>query len=284
MVPEFLKNENTIFHFTSALTAIEYILPNKNLLFSPRKNSDDPVESKKIIISKSIAIIDSNIEERTEGKSQELYDLIDDRIKNNKQICFCTNKFCTSESEYGYQKSRMWDQYGDNFKGVCLAFDQPLLLQNCTSEIIKGEINYLSYDDLRKDYLEVDSNHLDNYDSQYENSLLEKSNHLLFRKHIDYRDECEFRICNFGKPDYLNIGKSLLGIIVCDNIMSTSNFGKLKHICRVLNIPLIYCTIDSCGFKLGVEPNGDIEKHFQIFRTPIPDYTTSKVSILKNRG
>lgn len=268
MLPEFLKNENTIFHYTKTDTAIKYILPTKTLLFSPRKNSKDPIESKEMLISQSIHITDRLIGSRTGRRSQELYYLIKDRINSNNQISFCKNMISSQVKEYGYQKSRMWNQYADDFKGVCLAFDQQLLLQNSERQIISGNIKYLSYDDLGREYLEIDSNYLDQYGVHYENDLFELTDYLLLRKHVDYEGECEFRICSFGTPEYFTIKKSLLGILVCTKFLSTFNYIILKQYAENLNIPLFNVSLSSSGFRVTIEPNC---KNFQIFHPFISD-------------
>lgn len=42
-----IYNEDIVYHYTKAATAIDFILFNEHLKFSRRKNSIDPVESRK---------------------------------------------------------------------------------------------------------------------------------------------------------------------------------------------------------------------------------------------
>ncbi|WP_026450686.1 DUF2971 domain-containing protein [Aequorivita capsosiphonis] len=267
MLPEFLNDKNTIFHYTKAITAIKYILPEKSLLYSPRNSSHDPLENKEIIISKSIAISDSKIEESTKNDSHMIYDLIRKRMNTNNQISFCFNEISKIHCEYGYKKSRMWNQYGDNFKGACLAFNKQELLKNSTINLW-DKVEYIPYDKFENDYLDIYSNDLSKYGrKEYKENRISLSNYLLFRKHLDFRDECEFRIINFGQPQHISIEPSLLGIIVCGNIISTKNFIGLKKFAKYLNVPLIDVNFSHSGCNVVVEPNNDyLEKYFQIIR------------------
>ena len=46
-----IKDNDTIYHYTKAATAIDYILFNQELRFSRTLNSSDPIESKRAIRS-----------------------------------------------------------------------------------------------------------------------------------------------------------------------------------------------------------------------------------------
>ena len=253
MIPENFNNKDTVFHYCKTKTAIEHILFNREIRLSPRNNSNDPIENISFKISESIAITDNNIEARTKKASIELNKNLSKKLGSIKQACFCRNnnsKKGTNE-QYGFLKPRMWDQYGDNYKGVCIAFDKKKLLKNQKIKL-KGKIKYLTYSDLDRDYLEIDRNALDKRGSQYSNELMNYANKLLLRKHIDYQDEREYRICVFGKNkyEYINIENSINGLIIIPELINEYTHKSFLKYSRDLKIPLIYLTLTAEGVKI----------------------------------
>lgn len=262
MVPENFKSKDTIFHYCKSQTAIEYILFKKEIKLTTREKSNDPIEKYAFQISKSISITDKDIENRTEKESQVLYEFIYERGTTIKQACFCINdksKNGTNEY-YGFLKPRMWDQYGDNYKGVCIAFDKKKLLKNSRIKL-KGEVRYITYDDLKRDYLEIDSNILDKIGIyKYRKQLVEYQNQLFLRKHIDYEGESEFRICVFDKNEYINIENSINGIIIIPEMINEYTQKCLISYSKSLKIPLLYLTLKADGLKINKEPHSDFFK------------------------
>jgi len=263
MVPENLKSKDTIFHYCKSQTAIEYILFNKEIKLSPRKKSIDPLENSVIRILKSVVVIDEDIENRTEKESQELYDFLYEREETVKQACFCLNDESKNGTDeyYGFLKPRMWDQYGDNYKGVCIAFDKKKLLENSIIELRK-DIKYLTYNDLNKYDLDINHNILYKIGvSKYRKQLIKNQNQLFLRKHIDYKDEKEFRICAFDKNEYINIKNSINGIIIIPKLINKYTQECLVSYSKELKIPLLYLTLDAEGFNnIEIEPHSDILK------------------------
>ena len=124
-----LCQKDIIFHYTKGSVALEHILSSKQFRFSSLNNTNDPREYKYWIESGvgGWGDLSSNKHffEKWSGAKQKL-----DRIRrfDYKVSSFCLNKLksidCNAESNknYGYTKSRMWAQYGDNHYGVCLVF------------------------------------------------------------------------------------------------------------------------------------------------------------------
>jgi hypothetical protein len=128
---------------------------------------------------------------------------ISERIKQNiGTLSFALD--CDGVS--GYYKPRMWAQYAENHRGVCIVFNQEALLQcihsrlNSIGDVYTGRIQYFSpeprfrRDDLsditRNDIINENFHHIEQEIFGNE----EHRNFYLFSKNIDWRDEAEYRI------------------------------------------------------------------------------------------
>lgn len=122
--------------------------------------------------------------------------------------------------KYGFAKPRMWDQYGDKYKGVCLAFSLKKLLETVQTTEVKGDdLNYITYHQSEIGHRSIDLDQLamegyDKYKRLYSDYLIKR----LFNKHKDYIHENEFRLCSFadGNYDYIDIKDALRGVIISD--------------------------------------------------------------------
>lgn len=207
-----LYNDDVIYHYTKASTAIDFILYNSQLKFSSAVSSADPIESKK---ARRGTVYHSN-SSASESKSHseeinQIHNFVNHLEDNFNQICFCQNhigqhfankNYISSlkgnEELFGFTKPRMWDQYADKFTGVCIAFSKKKILDNNDSslELITGNINYKTFKELYKskvgdiqgDYLKIAGK--DKYITELESQIKQ----ALFIKHIDYSGENEYRI------------------------------------------------------------------------------------------
>lgn len=223
----FLNSDDAIFHYTKRDTAINYILDTKKLKLNLLKNTNDPYEYKrKAIIS---CFIESEENEKKDFKDDSLEDI----IQNTLFSSFCMN----SENIQGYEKPRMWSQYGENHGGVCLVFSKELLLQTIKAEFSK---NYEIYAE-KINYQITPLDALTGVPIEY---IIDNYENIFFQKHKDYRDEDEFRIVlvqknkedSFSSELFIDISNSLKLIILGDN------FPKV-------NLP----TIEHLTYKLGID-------------------------------
>lgn len=102
------------------------------------------------------------------------------------------------EEIFGFAKPRMWDQYADNFEGVCLAFSKKkiLSLNKRKLKLIEDKVEYLTFQELSVRKIgDIQANHLENVGKeQYKLQLEQLLKESLFLKHIDYSGENEYRI------------------------------------------------------------------------------------------
>ena len=211
---EFLNkiyDADIIYHYTKASTAIDYILYNNQLRFSKSRKSIDPIESEKahrrtIYFGETESLSNDHY-----ADVDELHNIANGLEERFSFISFCNNDirndsesanplstFTGNQELFGFTKFRMWDQYADNFAGVCIAFSkQKILSLNQTNlELIEGNVEYLTIQDLStKKLCDIQGDHLRNVGKErYKekiDSILKKS---FFLKHIDYSGENEYRI------------------------------------------------------------------------------------------
>ena len=139
--------------------------------------------------------------------------------------CFCRNKI----SYPGYLRSRMWSQYTDNHRGICLAFSksslQKAVRKQFKSDFKKnGIVTYSPHKDIRFERMyksQAKTIHHTNTNHDIIKEHLEINYKFLFlKKHQDYRDESEYRIIVLDmdcKNEDLIISGCLVGIILGHN-------------------------------------------------------------------
>lgn len=258
-IPEIFKKDDTLFHYCKTSVVIENILFEKQLRLTSRKKSIDPIENILPQISDAIAAYPEDIkrlEKSTQKDAEKIEQNIKSRINNIRQVCFCiNNEKVVSKEDYGFLKPRMWDQYGENYKGVCLVFSKKELLKNEKVKL-KGKINYLKYEDLEEQYIEIDRNLIYQIGyEKYNKILLDYIDKTLYWKHIDYKDEKEFRICTLEEKefDYIDIENCIKGIIVSPRNINKYSHERLKKYSKDMNIELLYITWRNNSVSLNKE-------------------------------
>ena len=240
-IPEAFKDIDTVFHYCPAKTAANFILFNKELRLSPRTSSNDPIENLRPFISYSEYGYPED-EYATDGDARIFSKSIQNRIEFSKQICFCMNNNSIDENGihpvlpheyYGFLKPRMWDQYGEKYGGACLAFSREQLEKHKSDNFIAGEITYKRYSDLKLHHLSIDKVRLkkEGYYTYWENYYIKRINDILLSKHLDYKDEGEYRIISISESeyDYISIDKCLKGIVFSSNADKFLQWALIKH-------------------------------------------------------
>ena len=209
---KFLYKEDIIYHYTKANTAIDLILYNQHLKFSHRRQSNDPIKSR---TSKRVTLytgpeVRKPISEETDSDSECLHEFIISLENKFHQVCFCKNQmgeviasekyhgdFEGNEEFFGFAKPRMWEQYADNYTGVCIAYSKERILAlNTNIDLLEDDIKYLIYNELSYKKLgDIYGNSLSNLGVEQCNKeseeIVKKS---FFYKHKDYEGEKEYRI------------------------------------------------------------------------------------------
>jgi len=226
------ESEDILYHYTKTSTALEYILAEEQLRLSGRSNSNDPIEN--LTHATTIKKVYGGFDLSKSVHHLKVFKDIDEQMRRLKQVCFCKNDMSGHFKKmkdkpyefYGCMKPRMWEQYADNYKGVCLIFSKSELEKQLNDTYEHGDIEYVSYSDLNEKNNIIDSRELS--ESNYEKCLtqvLKKTNKFIFHKHQDYSGENEYRICSYlDEVPYVNIESAIKGIIV-----STKNSKYFKE-------------------------------------------------------
>ncbi len=235
-IPDIFKSEDTIYHYTTLKSATEFILYDNNLRLSRRKNSNDPIEKILPSINFSEYGYSDEILPDSSNERDNISDLIRRKLKQAKQLCFCMNdnksRKINSNPEFpheyfGFMKPRMWDQYADQYNGVCLAFSLTELRKEANG-MLNRKVDYVNYNTLRQQSVSVDMNEIkkNGLDRYWNERFSSNIDDIIFRKHIDYEGENEYRFVSYSNNEFDNISikNSLRGIIVSDNY--SSNFSK----------------------------------------------------------
>lgn len=213
-------------HYTKVDTLIK-ILENKSLRLSKFYTTNDPLET----LSWRFRLKDMDSREKRTMYTSTAYRIFENCISDYvrercKFICFNyddpkTIKIDNAELSNvlnGKYKPRMWAQYGDDHKGVCITVDENKFLDNlshtldATYEMDSKHIEYISAQDKshREDEYQIDYNDIKdiskskNIKEDYKEIYEEIGHEILFnkkyriayffRKQEDWRSENEYRI------------------------------------------------------------------------------------------
>jgi len=242
-----LTGSDTAFHYTKMSTALEHILHSGKLRVSQRTSTNDPFEWPFSYIPIGATLADRTMIETIRRRMPEAYELIFNAVnKNTWFVSFCNNKAIrTADSRppdpregYGFLKPRMWSQYGEGSKGVCLAFSKNALVEIAERSFplqrpYSGDVDYVHFKDFELGELHVNAAALANTEPEpFANWFLETFNRqICFRKHVDYKDEQEFRlaICTTAEMTptaEMDIAPALQAIIV--------NYSKAEPYMKLL--------------------------------------------------
>lgn len=249
----FLSGSNVLFHYTKRNTVLQYILKDKTLKFSKRKKTNDAFERGVF----GIETTDSQFEFIFNTKSDFQLNEVDSKRLSSEifhiinyettQLSFCQNDVKSIKKDYfGFLKPRMWAQYGDNYKGICLAFDKEILMKELRSQfsndVFFDDISYKSFSEMEDRTgisININSKNEATYQYFYEKSLVESINKMLFTKHMDYEHENEFRVINISKNQTFSFNNSIKAVIINLQYFMTTKIKEITTICETLDIPLI---------------------------------------------
>src|SRR4051794_29020534 len=114
-----------LFHYTKRETALEHILPTGRLRFGTLPRTNDPREAVPTLFTVAGFVGDDD-----ELTKRDPFDLIAEAgaLLRDSVHLLCLTEDKPSDVTYsrygnGPRRARMWAQYADNHKGVCLCFD-----------------------------------------------------------------------------------------------------------------------------------------------------------------
>ena len=252
-ISKLYQSSNTIFHYTKMKTAINHILPNLSLRLPSKKHSNfrkenDPFENQKIFCNKGGFLPQSDKERNLFHKRvAKITKIIEKYINSDiRMISFCMNDSHEDSIDgLGFNKPRMWAQYGNNFKGICIALKLDKLIEHNKLDkddnIYHNKVKYAKFEEIWRnkprlnysEFMDINSD-----DTIVKNILDREIDNIIFTKHKDFEDENEYRICHFTKDEYshLNISDSILGLIVNSHKINPVDFSFLLTFTKKYNL------------------------------------------------
>ena len=227
----FEDQDRFLYHYTSANTALEYILKNKQLMLDRYINTNDPKETK----TWQFAISTNEKRDLSGYCLNELSERFTRVLKHRTNlVCFSQDSTLTGDHTIdmyarGFGKSRMWAQYADNHKGVCLIFKKEELCKAVKNQFAGDKFLVYSEPVIYEDRLiwevnepphgfVIDVDYLEKFGFyKYVKAHFKRYyKALFFEKVKDWSSENEFRVVIFGEKEetfYLNIDGAMAGVV-----------------------------------------------------------------------
>ncbi|MFC1785566.1 DUF2971 domain-containing protein [Candidatus Neomarinimicrobiota bacterium] len=160
-------------------------------------------------------------------------------------MCLSLNRYKSDNTLLinGWKMFRMWSQYGENHFGVCLVFSKKKLLEF----IEKASIEYYVADKViyskEETYLDnalslsisqINNSDLDTFCLRHIKSHIDK---FFFTKHLDYRDEAEYRVVIYDNNNdykYFDLSTFIKCVIIGER-MPKVYYPLIKNLCDKTN-------------------------------------------------
>ena len=224
-------SERYIYHYTSAITFLDKIAPTNTIRLSPYTKTNDPKESKQWQFSASIR--DSTKYSFEDWPSDKLCSKMNEGLKHHTNVaCFSCDGELTGDHlvdiyNRGWCKPRMWSQYGDEHKGVCLVFQRDKLEAAFRAAFptarpwAVGRVSYCNRPVLlRRDdptyFIIIDELAKRGWEEYIRNHLQQYHKRLFFEKNADWSAENEYRFVVWGgtgSSEFINFDDSLRGVM-----------------------------------------------------------------------
>jgi Protein of unknown function (DUF2971) len=233
-----LDHPDLLFHYTRRDVVFEHIFDKRRLMLGLLRNTRDPREARRW----QFRITGQGSSPFNRYTKEQVWEVAhDDSLikKGVKVLCLTQNPRVDGSDQYlegqpytepaGWGRPRMWDQYGEGHRGLCLALDRNRLGDSVLKSgggqginIFNDRVHYTLLDEFDDMQVAFDLN-IDQIQEigplEYMMQHRKRFYHEFFmRKHIDWRDEAEYRWICFDDDEnsrYIDID-SLVAVIVGD--------------------------------------------------------------------
>ncbi len=235
-IPKYIMQSKTLYHYCKLSTAVEFILPERQLLLNPMGKTNDPRENKSFVFAGSSM------------NASDLSNMADRNSEISKEIRRDSKILCLSADQgyyFGFELSRLWALYGGNHEGICIALDHETFLQENADKLEAGFFKQVTYVplDVKKPihHREIDHDKIRQIGlTNYVRNDFRKEHldYLFFTKNKEWESEHEMRFVYFSdkmENEYCTIRNSL------DAIYLGVDFKKqylpaLKALCEEVKI------------------------------------------------
>jgi hypothetical protein len=202
----------TLYHYCPLATAIEHVLPQRQLLLNLVGKTNDPRENKSFVFAATgMNLPDVRTLHNLDSKISQAI------RKDCKMLCLCAD----DGDYFGYEQSRMWAMYGDNHKGVCIGLDTAKFIDENKDKIRSDRFKKIDYVPLslrrqmhhkKIDHDKIEELGIEKYIEDFRN---ENMDYLFFTKNAEWESEHEIRLIYISDRkdnDYCQIRKSVKAI------------------------------------------------------------------------
>lgn len=212
-----LKENQYLFHYTTYSAALGILL-SQQMRLGALANMNDPLEFENLY--KKPVVFDGN------PSFEQLCELTDEHKKAVMErqnfvrfVSFSMDLPKGRQGEFynnlskGWARSRMWAQYADNHKGVCLVFDRKNVIKAFKNEFDSNQCEtYCREVKYTNDLSPIEENLCRPFKTLLESDKI----NFLFQKCEDFRDEQEFRLLLVNKE--LNDDKEIQSFSISSSI------------------------------------------------------------------
>lgn len=229
-----IQLHKNIYHYTSAETLIDHILPTQKIILRQLKHMNDPRESKEwplrfyALTQSGYENFDSNLFDYCSKYITETTNVLSTVIDSPK---ISDEDIIDDVSQTGFGHPRMWAQYAKNHTGVCLVIDKTKFQKEMENSfgknnVFHGMINYLEtpigFNQEAYTISDLEAFLKKGVEESLDSHIKKHYSEFFFTKHKDWRDENEYRWIfkgeNLNNSVYVSIKESLVGIIFGDSI------------------------------------------------------------------
>lgn len=253
------------YHYTKASTALEHILPAMTLRLGSIADTNDPAECPRPSVAFSAARDTFPDFESAYQRMCAVMEEVHGVIARARVACLSVDErpeggtvtdlpLREGGSSSGWARDRMWAQYADGHRGMCLLFDREKLVSafhRALAERGKCLSNEVYYGDDTPRLPAVDLSAATRDAAAY--ALKYRDDHVYaryFMKRSDWAGEREFRLVllDDGAPPaaqaFVPIRDALVAVMV-GHRFPTAYYPCIEHVCRTENIPAFHFTYSS---------------------------------------
>ena len=202
-------NDKFLYHFTTAESLIK-IIENMTLRMSTFENLNDLNEKE----------VNFSFQDWWNGLKIEKYIVEHCHLISFSQNFQIDDSFC----ECGYNHPRMWAQYADKNKGVCIVINEEKLINKNKS--ILNNIFWKIENVIYKPFINNENPTNSNDPKNFIKSNYKK---IFFEKHNDWKQEDERRLFCIGGTEFLSID-NCIEFICLGSKFGSENYNKLSEI------------------------------------------------------
>jgi hypothetical protein len=208
-----------LYHYTTLATALVFVLPSLTLRLSPFSAMRDPREFKRWWTSAVGFAEDMDAWTRAVARADDQANVLRDQFKL-VSLTTDTEQSATDIFERGFARSRLWELYADQGRGVCLVLRRESAISSISQQLASrghadhGPVEYRNEPLARAVNLLIDGE--DDVDSIADRIIENHLHRLFLTKNKEWESEREYRfiVRTHEQHEYVSIRDLLAAIVL----------------------------------------------------------------------